>query len=302
MSDRDWPVLLPSTLINRQSTQAFASWGNDLGQAPGLPLTLTHHIATPPTRKLTLTGRDDYGAEVQAPTAVLRFRVSDAPRDGGLQWLWRLIGASAPFAPSDLLGVLPPGDAVPRYYSVASSASHTEVEICVRKQAGGLCSTFLHDLQIGDEIEAFARANPDFALPSRRKPVIMVSAGTGIAPFAGMIRDNRRKQPLHLFWGGRSTESDFLYRDTLHEAEKNHHLASLRTAFSRVDADAYVQDRVRGDAPRLAELLNTGAAIMVCGGDAMAQAVRAEFDAILRTLGTSVDALKQRGRYLEDVF
>lgn len=302
LEDRGWPALLPAALINRQSVQAFASWGNDLGRALGLPLALSHRIATPPTRRMTLVGRDIYGVAMQAPTAVLRFRLSVPPRIGGLRWILRLLGAAAQYAPTDLLGVLPPGETVPRYYSVASTASDTEVEICVRQQPGGLCSTFLHDLKIGDDIDAFARANPDFVLPFRRKPVIMVSAGTGIAPFAGLVRANRRKQPLHLYWGGRSADSDFLYQETLQDAEKTGQIASLTTAFSRMDAGAYVQDRVRDDAARLASLLNKGAAIMVCGGDAMAQAVRVEFEAILHTLGTSVDTLKQRGRYLEDVF
>jgi sulfite reductase (NADPH) flavoprotein alpha-component len=302
MADRGWPALLPATLINRQSTQAFASWGNELGQALGIPLTLTHQIATPPTLKLTLIDRQVHGRDLQAPTAILRFRLSVPPRHPGRRRIQRWLGVGAAFAPTDLLGVVPPDDAVPRYYSVASTASDTEVEICVRKQIGGRCSTLLHDLEIGDEIDAFAIANPDFSLPSRRKPVIMVSAGTGIAPFAGLIRDNHRQQPLHLFWGGRAPTSDFLYEDTLQNAVASHHLSTLTTAFSRVENGAYVQDRVRADAARLAQLLKNGAAIMVCGGDAMAHAVRAEFEAILQTIGSSVEALKKRGLYLEDVF
>jgi len=302
LGTRGWTAALPVTLINRQSTQAFASWGNDLGRALGLTLSLSHQIATPPTQRLTLVGRDIYGEAMQAPTAVLRFRLSTPPRTGGLSKLMRFLGAATRYSPTDLLGVLPPDGTVPRYYSIASTASDTEVEICVRKQAGGLCSTYLHDLQIGDEIDAFGRPNPDFTLPFRRKPVIMVSAGTGIAPFAGLIRSNRRKQALHLFWGGRSAGSDFLYEDVMQAAQQSGQLASLTTAFSRMEAGAYVQDRVRADATRLSGLLSKGAAVMVCGGDAMAQAVRAEFDVILATLGTSVDALKQRGLYLEDVF
>jgi sulfite reductase (NADPH) flavoprotein alpha-component len=302
MSDRGWPALLPTTLINRQSTQAFASWGNDLGPAMGLRLALTHQIATPPTQKLMLTGREVFGRDVQAPTAILQFRVSSPLRQRGWRRWLRRLSVGSTFAPTDLLGVIAPGDAVPRYYSVASTASDTEVEICVRKQIGGHCSTFLHDLEIGQEIDAFAIANPDFALPSQRKPVIMVSAGTGIAPFAGLIRSNHRKQPLHLFWGGRAPTSDFLYGKTMQDALKTHHLATLTTAFSRVGDGAYVQDRLRADTTRLAGLLKKGAAIMVCGGDGMAHAAHVEFEAILQTIGSSVKALKQRGLYLEDVF
>ena len=130
----------------------------------------------------------------------------------------------------------------------------------------------------------------------------MVSAGTGIAPFAGLIRDNVRQQELHLFWGGRHPSSDYLYWAALEDAVSSHQLASLSTTFSRIEDGCYVQDRVQAEGPRLAALLAKGAAIMVCGGDAMAHAVRAEFDTILRGIGSSVDALNQRGLYLEDVF
>jgi len=302
MEERGWTPALPTTLINRQSVQAFASWGKELGQAIGVPLTLNHTIATPPTRKLTLIDRKVYGEELQAPTAVLTFRLSTPPRTGGLLRVFRMLGTTPHFAPTDLLGVIPPSETVPRYYSISSSASETEVEICVRKQEGGLCSGMLHRLAIGDEIDAFVRPNPDFAPPARRNPVIMVSAGTGIAPFAGIIRDNRRKRPLHLFWGGRSAEVDFLYEDVLNSALQEGELTTLTTAFSRSTDRAYVQDKLRQEAPQLAALLKAGAYIMVCGGDAMAQAVKAEFETVLESIGSSVHALKQRGRYLEDVF
>jgi len=302
LADRGWPALMPTTLINRQSTQAFASWGTTLGEALGLQLSLVHHVATPPTFKLTLTERRVFGSDLQAETAILTFRRPSPRRRRAAGWLAKLLGGTDLFTPTDLLGVIPPGDSVPRYYSIANGSSETEVEICVRKQPGGRCSTALHDLKIGDGIDAFVRPNPDFVLPTRRKPVIMVSAGTGIAPFAGLIRDNRRQQSLHLFWGGRAPTSDDLYQDVLQDALSEHRLATLTTAFSRVEQGAYVQDRLRADAPHLAALLRKGAAIMVCGGDAMAHAVRAEFDAILQSIGSSVEALKQRGLYLEDVF
>ena len=116
------------------------------------------------------------------------------------------------------------------------------------------------------------------------------------------IRANRARRPFHLFWGGRSPDSDFLYHNDLDESLGAQHLASLTTAFSRVQDSAYVQHRVASEAARLADLLRQGASIMVCGGDAMARAVRDEFEAILAPLGQSVPALKQRGRYLEDIF
>jgi len=298
--------LLATGFINRQSTQAFANWGNDLSAAIDKPLRLTHQIDLPPTRALTLVGREIYGEEVQAATAVLRFRYEPQRGPNHLPNLWdRLSGRDGKrprFAPSDLLGVLTPGSRVPRYYSVASAGSDDMVEICVRKQPGGECSTYLHALAPGDRITCFVRNNPDFQMPAGRAPVIMVAAGTGIAPFVGMIRANRRQRPIHLFWGGRDPQSDFLYRAELEACETAHHLASLTTAFSRVQARAYVQDRLREDAARLCDMLRRGACVMVCGGDAMAQAAMAEFERILAPVGLSVADLRARGSYLEDIF
>ena len=292
---------LELALINRQSPQAFATWGNDLAKVLGTTLTLRHEIELPPTEELTLISRKVYGEDVQAPTAVLSFRRDTGPRAGFLQ---RLFGAGkAPFfEPTDLLGILPPDSPVPRYYSISSAASDDTAEICVRQQIGGACSGLLHNMEIGGTIRAFVKENPEFTLAPGRKPVIMVSAGTGIAPFVGMIRSNAAQRDLHLFWGGRSRQSDFLYEDTLIQCIESHRLTRLETAFSRDHDRAYVQDKIRTDADRLITMLRAGASVMVCGGDAMAQAVAAEFDALLAPLGLSTHQLKSKKLYLEDIF
>nr|WP_274620435.1 hypothetical protein [Colwellia maritima] len=45
---------------------------------------------------------------------------------------------------------------------MASSSSDGELEICVREHRGGLCSSFLYALNVGDTIEAFIKPNPGF--------------------------------------------------------------------------------------------------------------------------------------------
>ncbi len=293
-------TVLPLALINRQSPQAFASWGADLGAALGIPLTLDHRIELPQTREYELIDKRLYGVEIQEPTAVLRFRAVATPNRS----LWsRIVRSDRPVVgPSDLLGILPPESAVPRYYSVASAPSSDEVEICVKRQIGGICSGMLHDLAVGDRVQGFVKPNPDFAPAPGRKPIILVGAGTGIAPLMGMIRANTAQRNMHLFWGGRVPTSDFLYEDDLKTCQADRRLTSLTTAFSRSGPRAYVQDRLREQAGDLAQMLRRGASIMVCGGDAMAQAVMAEFDAMLVPMGLSIATLKARGQYAEDVF
>jgi sulfite reductase (NADPH) flavoprotein alpha-component len=231
---------------------------------------------------------------------VLRFAVGGTRR--GL-FGRRHAGSLGRFEPGDLVGIVPPGTTVPRYYSLASSSADGYVEICVRKQPGGVCSEFLHGLEPGDAVEAFVKRNPDFRPARGRKPVILIGAGTGIAPLVGFLGGNLRHRPMYLYWGGRDPSSDFLYGSTLARLQHESRLTRLVTAFSRVvDGRAYVQDRVREDAAALRLLIARGAQIMVCGGKEMAAGVRAAMDEIVAPLGTSVVALKTGGRYLEDIY
>jgi sulfite reductase (NADPH) flavoprotein alpha-component len=197
---------------------------------------------------------------------------------------------------------------MPRFYSLASSNADGMLEICVRLRHGGLCSTYLHSLRPGESVDLFIRENPTFRPVEGRAPLILIGAGAGIGPLAGFVRANDAGRPVHLYWGGRSPSSDFLYEHELaqHLAEKR--LTALRTAFSRVPGDGapgtcvYVQDRIAADAPILRELIRHGAQILVCGGRDMAHAVTHTLEAVVRPLGLDLATLKERGRYLEDVY
>jgi sulfite reductase (NADPH) flavoprotein alpha-component len=287
--------LLPLYGVDRQSAGHFAAWGSLLGEQLGMPLTLSHVPVLPPTRKLVLAERSVYGMEVQAPVAVLRFVAPKA----NVGWF----GGRLPrFEVGDLVGIVPPGSDVPRYYSLASASQDGVLEICVRKQSGGLCSEFLHALSPGDAIEGFIRTNPDFRPDRGHRPLILIGAGAGVAPLAGFVRHNRNRRPVHLFFGARDPASDFLYRDDLQTALGDGRLASLNTSFSRIMGGGYVQARLLEEAETLRHLVQQGAQIMVCGGREMAGGVREAIDACLAPLGLSTDGLKQKGLYLEDAY
>jgi len=278
--------LLPLYGIDQQSTAQFAAWGALLGDRLGTPLALDHEPPRPRTGRLVLEERALYGVEVQAPVVRLRFVAE---------------GRLPHFEAGDLVGILPPGSQVPRYYSVASSSRDGWLEICVRKQAGGVCSAFLHGLAPGEAVDGFIRPNPDFRPNRGRAPLILIGAGAGIAPLAGFVRANRRR-PVHLFFGARDPHSDFLYRDEFDAALAEGRLAGLTTAFSRVIGGGYVQDRIIDDGARIQDLVRHGAQIMVCGGRDMADGVRRAIDACVAPLGLSVETLKRRGLYLEDAY
>ncbi len=292
-----WDILLPLDTVDRQSPQDFARWGRALGAAMGIELHLSHHPVQPATQALTLVSRRDYGAEVQAPTAILRFALPRAS-------LWqRLTGTGfVRFRAGDLIGILPEGSPVARFYSLASARRDGFVEIVVKKHPGGLCSGQLTALEPGDSVPAFLRRNPGFRAGRGRTPLILIGAGTGIGPLAGIVRGNARRRPVHLFFGMRHPDSDFLYHDDLPDWQADGRLARLHTAVSRTTRPRYVQDALRSEAGQVAELIRNGARVMVCGGRDMAAGVAEALGDILAPAGLSPAVLKAEGRYVEDVY
>jgi sulfite reductase (NADPH) flavoprotein alpha-component len=293
-----WPTLLPLECIHQQSGQQFARWGDALAQALGEPLVLEHVPRVPPTTALTLIARQDYPDAVGGATAILRFSWPAQTRGAR----WRGHGL-ARFAAGDLVGIVPPGSAVPRYYSLASGWKDGFLEICVRQMPGGLCSTHMLGLPIGNSTTAFIRPNPGFALPRTRVPVLLIGAGTGVAPLAGFIRRNDKHRPMHLYFGGRDPAQDFYFGPDIQRWLSEGRLATLQTVFSRVpNGGGYVQDALRRDAERVRDLLTQGAVVRVCGSRAMAQGVAEALDEVLAPLQWNVALLKTQERYAEDVF
>jgi sulfite reductase (NADPH) flavoprotein alpha-component len=289
-------------LIDRCSASQFSAWGDRIGKLIGTPLALTYDPLPQPTVKLELVERADYGIAVQAPTSILRFRATEPGRSWPQMLLPRARKTLPAFEAGDLLGVIPAHGQAARFYSLASSSTDGVLEICVRRKPGGLCSGYLHELKPGDCIDGFIRHNPGFRPATGNIPVILIGAGAGIGPLTGFIRKNAERNPMYLYWGGRSSQSDFLYQPELGRYLEDHRLTGLNTVFSRSDERAYVQDKLRQDQMAVRQRINAGAQILVCGGRDMASGVKQVFEEILRPLATDVETLRAEGRYLEDVY
>nr|MCU0789959.1 hypothetical protein [Nitratireductor sp.] len=268
-----------------------------LGQAMGIDLELSHQPVAPACTSLTLVSRRDFGAEVQAPTAILRFAMPKAS-------LWQRLtrGGFSRFEAGDLLGIVPEGSTLARFYSLASGAGDGFIEIVVRKHSGGLCSGQLMMLEPGEAVRAFLRRNPTFHAGRDKAPLILVGAGTGLGPLAGFIRANARRRPVHLFFGMRHPDSDFLYREELDGWQSQGRLSRLVTACSRGPRPRYVQDALRNEAADVADAIARGARVMVCGGREMARGVSEVLAEILAPAGLTPAMLKAEGRYVEDVY
>ncbi|KAF3023641.1 hypothetical protein E8E14_013081 [Neopestalotiopsis sp. 37M] len=124
-----------------------------------------------------------------------------------------------------------------------------------------------------------------FKLPMQAScPVIMVAAGTGLAPFRGFLAERARLQAMGkpvgemmLFYGCRRAGEDNIYQEELAEFEQNLH-GKLRVvrAFSRPEdgaGKAYVQDKVRELGDDVKRLLAEDASVYICGRVSMAREV-----------------------------
>lgn len=296
-SEIGWKKLLALDTIDRQSAQDFTRWGHLLGEALGLQLELSHQPIPPATESLTLLERRNYGQAVQVPMVILRFALPKA------SWWRKLIKQGfSNYEAGDLLGILPNGSSVPRLYSLASGSKDNFIEIVVRQHKCGLSSGQLVNLEPGQSIQAFLQRNPNFHAEQAMTPLILIGAGTGIGPLAGFIRGNRQHRPIHLFFGIRNPESDFLYQEEFSRWKIEGRLSRLSIATSRASPAYYVQDALRRESQAVLEAIRQGAKVMVCGGREMAQGVAETLTEILKSSGITPAILKEQNRYVEDVY
>ncbi|MFC3572496.1 bifunctional cytochrome P450/NADPH--P450 reductase [Streptomyces yaanensis] len=230
-----------------------------------------------------------------------------------------------------LLDLLPP--IRPRTYSISSSPTvdpdHVDLMVSLlqaparsgRGTYHGSGSGHLCALRPGATV--LARVQPCrevFRVRHDDAPVIMVAAGTGLAPFRGALADRvarlasgARLAPAVCYFGCDSPDGDFLHAQELRAAERAG-AVELRPVFSAapVDGQRFVQHRIAAEADAVWKLLGAGARVHVCGdGRYMAPGVRDAFrDLYVRhTAGADERAAREwlldlmnQGRYIEDVY
>jgi sulfite reductase (NADPH) flavoprotein alpha-component len=223
-----------------------------------------------------------------------------------------------------LVGLLYPLQ--PRLYSIASSQAEIadEVHLTVSKVSyeahgrrhTGAASGYLSErLAEDDLVNVYVVENPAFRLPSDGNvPLIMIGAGTGIAPYRAFLQQraaNGDRGRNWLIFGNRHFRRDFLYQLDWQARRKAGLLDRVSLAFSRDGDDKrYVQHRLRDEGAEIHRWLNDGAHIYVCGSMAMGQEVQAALvDLIAREAGLAsdgagefVDKLRHEGRYHRDLY
>lgn len=183
--------------------------------------------------------------------------------------------------PEQLLAGLRPLQ--PRLYSIASSleAAPEEVHLTVSTvrytlheiARTGVASGYMATLTGEEEtLPVYVQSNEHFHLPDAETPIVMIGAGTGVAPYRSFMQEREAAGATGrswLFFGERNFRSDFLYQVEWQELLKSGALSRLDLAFSRDGAEkVYVQHRLRERGQDLFAWLEEGAYLYVCGDSA----------------------------------
>ena len=207
------------------------------------------------------------------------------------------------------IGIIPPGnrpDGKPhdmRLYSVASARdgekrNANNLGLTIKRVEGGVGSNYMCDLKVGDKVQVTGPFGATFLMPNDANAnVIMICTGTGSAPFRAFTERRRRAAPgapgkFVLFFGAR-TPQELPYFGPLQKVPNT--LLEKHLVFSRIPGSdkEYVQDRIRTEGKRVAELLaSANTHIYVCGLKGMETGVDEALADVCRKSGLDWSSLK----------
>ncbi|VCU71680.1 Sulfite reductase [NADPH] flavoprotein alpha-component [Pigmentiphaga humi] len=217
----------------------------------------------------------------------------------------------------------------PRLYSIASSAAALpgEVHLTIAKvdyelfgePRQGVMSGFVAGHGRPDaEIPVYVQPSLHFRLPADDAPILMIGAGTGVAPYRAFLQEREARGAAGrswLFFGERRFRTDFLYQTEWQGWLKDGVLDRMDVAFSRDAAHGaektYVWHRLQERGYEVYDWLEQGAHVYVCGDAAqMAPDVhRTLAEIVVRHGGRDIDDahaylrdMQQAHRYQRDVY
>ncbi|GGF14046.1 PepSY domain-containing protein [Flavobacterium limi] len=273
--------------VNDKSAVEFVNWVKLWSKKTGIPLATTpslyNHVPKGLQKLMVL---DKTAISEAEHTFILTLRAN----------------MRAKFSSGDLLAIYPANDSRERLYSIGNHSGN--IQLVVKLHPHGLGSGFLNNLEAGNTIKARIINNKDFHFPSKASKVVMISNGTGIAPFLGMIEQNKKKTETHLYCGFRmETETVIGYKKFSHEMIQKQKLTSFHLALSREAEHIYVMDLIKRDTAFFIDLLQQGGIIMICGSLAMQKDVETILNELC--LVNSIKNLydyKKNGQLLTDCY
>lgn len=201
----------------------------------------------------------------------------------------------------DLIAIYPANDHRERLYSIGVIGK--EIRLNIKFHEGGIGSEYLKRLKPGQTVAARIINNKHFHFPKQAPEVIMISNGTGIAPFLGMISENARRTPCHLYCGFRERSSYERYLNFLEENRAEKKVINLHPAFSREEKKQYVCDLIQRDADLIGNLLTRRGVIMICGSLVMQKDVMDLLkDICLKNTGQGISYFQSHNQILTDCY
>lgn len=168
----------------------------------------------------------------------------------------------------------------PRLYSISSSQERVAEEVHVtvslvkyerkNRLRKGACSSHLaENIELDSKIPVYVEKNPAFKLPATNAKIIMVGAGTGIAPYRAFMQQRESKGlkgDAWLFFGDRHFKSDFLYHKEWQKLLMTNTLEKMDVAFSRDQKEkVYIQHKLLENQKEIFEWIENGAHFYLCG-------------------------------------
>ncbi|RZK81004.1 MAG: FAD-binding oxidoreductase [Pedobacter sp.] len=288
LSLQSWAIALTDIhTVNDRSPEEFSLWAEAWSQQSGIPVTVLPELySAKATRLETLAVVSNKPEEVMPGGT---FTINLQPRK-------RLRVTSG-----DLLAIYPENDYRERLYSIG--VINKEISLTIKLHEGGIGSGFLSKLKNGQKVRAKIIKNKHFHFPKSAPEVIMISNGTGIAPFLGMISENAKHVPCHLYCGFRSGTSYETYQSFLEEHKAANKVLALNTAFSRDGAKQYVSDLIERDAEMIADVLIRKGVVMICGSLAMQKDVVELLETIcIARTGNGVSHFQSHDQILTDCY
>lgn len=205
------------------------------------------------------------------------------------------------FQSGDLLAYRPKQDQAPRLYSIAKYNGTLLLSIKIHEH--GICSRYFSTLETGNKLKANIQKNTHFHFPKKATSVTCIANGTGLAPFLGLIAENKKRIPLNLFWGGRTKASFQIYEPFLSTHLQSKQLQQVHLAYSQEGTKLYIQQVLELHSKEIAEKLHNGGAIMICGSLAMHKQVLEVLDqATLTYINQPLRIFEEKGQILSDCY
>lgn len=221
-----------------------------------------------------------------------------------------------PYLEGQSIGIIPPGvdengdPHLPRLYSISSPrdgerAGYNNVSLTIKREENGLCSNYVCDLNVGDEVRVTGPFGSTFLLPDDPDArLLMICTGTGSAPMRSFTMRRQRtlaakSDGMVMFFGARTADS-LPYFGPLKKVPSE--ILEQHLVFSREGDKEYVQDRMMKDEDRVAELLSDPHThVYICGLRGMEEGVEKAFTNIAESIGQQWvalrDMMREEGRY-----